>query len=55
VVRIKVWDGTAAPRFKPEFDDVVRAADAMGIPALEVARRARLAAEALLQAGEPSQ
>jgi uncharacterized protein (TIGR00299 family) protein len=39
-VRIKVWDGPTGVRLKPEYDDVVAAAQTLGRPALEVAREA---------------
>jgi hypothetical protein len=51
VVRTKVWDGPAGMRVKPEFDDVVRAAAALRLPALEVARRAQVAAETAVHDG----
>ena len=47
-VRIKVWDGPNGPRLKPEYDDVVAAAAALGRPALEIAREAQRRAEAVL-------
>jgi uncharacterized protein (DUF111 family) len=46
-VRVKVIETPAGPRVKPEFDDVSRAAQATGRPALEVAALARAAAERL--------
>ena len=51
VVRAKVLEGPAGTRLKPEFDDVVKAAAAMQLPAVEVARRALLAAEAAVNDG----
>lgn len=48
VVRTKVWEGAAGLRLKPEFDDVVRASAALGLSAMEVSRRAQLAAEAMV-------
>lgn len=50
-VRIKVWDGPAGRRLKPEFDDVVAAADRLGRPALSVAREAERLAEQRLEHG----
>ena len=49
-VRVKVLEATAggSPRVKPEYDDVVAAALALGQPALEVARAAQRGAEALI-------
>lgn len=44
-VRIKIWEGPGGMRCKPEFDDVIKAAAALRLPAVEVARRAQLAAE----------
>ncbi|MBI4420608.1 MAG: nickel pincer cofactor biosynthesis protein LarC [Gemmatimonadetes bacterium] len=52
VVRTKVWDRPTGVRIKPEFDDVVRAAAALRLPAVEVARRAQLAAEAVVNDGQ---
>ncbi len=46
VVRTKVLEGPAGARLKPEFDDVIKAAAALRLPAVEVARRAQIAAEA---------
>lgn len=37
-VRVKVLDGPDGPRVKPEYDDVIAVAHALGRPALEVAR-----------------
>jgi uncharacterized protein (DUF111 family) len=51
VVRAKVLDGPTGLRLKPEFDDVVRAAAAMRLPALEVARLAEQAAETAVKNG----
>ena len=45
VVRAKVLDGPNGTRLKPEFDDVVKAAAALRLPAVEVARMAQQAAE----------
>jgi uncharacterized protein (TIGR00299 family) protein len=50
-VRIKVLDGPGGPRMKPEYGDVTRVAGEMGLPALDVARRAERLAETIL-AGE---
>jgi uncharacterized protein (TIGR00299 family) protein len=52
-VRIKVWEGPTGRRLKPEYDDVVRAAAALGQPALEVAREAERRAEARVQERAP--
>jgi uncharacterized protein (TIGR00299 family) protein len=51
IVRAKVWEGPAGTRLKPEFDDVIRAAAALRLPAVEVARRAQVAAEAAVNDG----
>ena len=49
-VRVKVLDGQAGglPRVKPEYDDVLAAAEALGQAPLEVARAAQRGAEALI-------
>jgi len=49
-VRVKVLEasGDGPPRVKPEYDDVVAAALALGQPPLEVARAAQRGAEALI-------
>jgi len=49
-VRVKVLETPAgeAPRVKPEYDDVLAAALALGQPPLEVARAAQRGAEALI-------
>jgi hypothetical protein len=49
-VRVKVLEAPAGgpPRVKPEYDDVIAAALALGQPALEVARAAQRGAEALI-------
>ena len=46
-VRVKVLDG-GQPRVKPEYDDVLAAAQALGRPPLDVARAVERDAEALL-------
>jgi len=46
-VRVKVLDGDQ-PRVKPEYDDVLAAAQALGRPPLEVARAVERDAEALI-------
>ena len=46
-VRVKVLDG-GQPRVKPEYDDVLAAAQALGRPPLEVARAVERDAEALI-------
>jgi uncharacterized protein (DUF111 family) len=51
VVRAKVLDGPTGLRLKPEFDDVVRAAAALKLPAVEVARLAQQAAETAVKNG----
>ena len=48
VVRTKVWDGLGTERLKPEYNDVISAASALGLPPLEVARRVQRAAELML-------
>ena len=50
-VSVKVWDGPGGVRFKPEYDDVLRAAAKLDIPPLEVARLAERLAEARLSHG----
>ncbi|MSR07861.1 MAG: nickel pincer cofactor biosynthesis protein LarC [Gemmatimonadetes bacterium] len=50
-VRAKVLDGPNGTRLKPEFDDVVRAAAALKLPAVEVARIAQQAAETAVNNG----
>jgi uncharacterized protein (TIGR00299 family) protein len=49
-VRVKVLEGPAGgpPRVKPEYEDVLAAALALGQPPLEVARAAQRGAEALI-------
>jgi uncharacterized protein (DUF111 family) len=49
-VRVKVYKASAGgpPRVKPEYDDVLAAALALGQPPLEVARAAQRGAEALI-------
>jgi uncharacterized protein (TIGR00299 family) protein len=47
-VRVKVWDGPAGARLKPEYEDVVAAASRSGQPAMEVAREAERRGRALL-------
>jgi uncharacterized protein (DUF111 family) len=49
-VRVKVLEAAAGgpPRVKPEYDDVLAAALALGQPPLEVARAAQRGAEALI-------
>lgn len=54
-VRIKVWEGPFGTRLKAEYDDVVRAADRLGRPALEVAAEAERQARAHLAALEWSE
>ncbi|HEY2824029.1 MAG TPA: nickel pincer cofactor biosynthesis protein LarC [Gemmatimonadales bacterium] len=50
-VRVKVWDAPGGERCKAEFDDVVRAAESLGLAPLDIARRAEQLATAQL-AGE---
>jgi pyridinium-3,5-bisthiocarboxylic acid mononucleotide nickel chelatase len=47
-VRVKVLEGRGGGRVKPEYDDVVAAAKALGRPPLEVARVVERDAEALI-------
>jgi uncharacterized protein (TIGR00299 family) protein len=47
-VKVKVLDTPGGPRVKAEFDDVRRAADRLGRPALEVARDVESTARALV-------
>ena len=51
-VRIKVWDGPTGVRLKPEYDDVVAAAQTLGRPALEVARDAERRATELIDVSD---
>ncbi|MDH3495432.1 MAG: nickel pincer cofactor biosynthesis protein LarC [Gemmatimonadota bacterium] len=37
-VRVKVWQGPDGPRLKAEYDDVLTAADRLGVPAWQLAR-----------------
>jgi hypothetical protein len=53
-VRVKVLETPGGVRMKPEYDDVTRAARATGLAALDVAQRARAAAERL-EANAPGQ
>jgi len=46
-----VWEAPGGRRIKAEYDDVVRIADALGRPALEVAQEAESIASALLAGG----
>jgi hypothetical protein len=48
-VRVKVLEHADGVRVKPEYDDVLAAAAALGQPPLEVARAAQRDAEALVQ------
>ncbi|MBE0592877.1 MAG: DUF111 family protein [Gemmatimonadales bacterium] len=50
-VGVKVWEAPGGRRIKAEYDDVVRIADALGRPALEVAQEAESIASALLAGG----
>ena len=47
-VSVKVWDGPGGTRLKAEYDDVLKASEVLGLPALEVARLAEKKAEARL-------
>jgi uncharacterized protein (DUF111 family) len=49
IVRVKVLEQVDGIRVKPEYDDVLAAADALGKPPIEVARAAQQSAEALIQ------
>ena len=52
-VGVKVWDAPGGRRLKAEYEDVVRAAEALGRPASEVAREAESMASAVLaEAGD---
>ena len=51
VVRAKVLEGPGGMRLKPEFDDVIKAAAALKLPAIEVARLAQQAAETAINNG----
>jgi hypothetical protein len=48
-VRIKVTEGPSGTRLKSEYDDVIAAGNALGRPALEVAREAERRAEAIVR------
>jgi len=50
-VTVKVWEGQGGRRFKPEYDDVVKASAELGLPPLEVARLAEREAEARIEDG----
>lgn len=52
-VRVKVLDTPAGPRVKAEFDDVRRAASAVGRPALEMAREIEARARAQVAGTAP--
>jgi uncharacterized protein (DUF111 family) len=47
-VRVKVLEQADGARVKPEYDDVLAAAQALGQPPLEVARLVQRDAEALI-------
>jgi len=47
-VRVKVLEQPGGVRVKPEYDDVLAAASALGRPPIEVARAAQRDAEALV-------
>jgi uncharacterized protein (DUF111 family) len=47
-VRVKVLEQAGGVRVKPEYDDVLAAAQALGRPPIEVARAAERDAEALV-------
>jgi len=47
-VRIKVREGPSGTLLKPEYEDVIAAGDALGRPALEIAREAERLAEAIM-------
>ena len=47
-VRVKVLDGPDGPRVKPEYEDVLAAARALGKPPIDVARAVERDAAALL-------
>jgi hypothetical protein len=51
IVRTKVLEGPGGARLKPEFDDVIKAAALLRLPAIEIARRAQVAAEAIVNNG----
>jgi uncharacterized protein (TIGR00299 family) protein len=52
-VGVKVWDAPGGRRWKAEYEDVVRVAEALGRPASEVAREAESMASArLAEAGD---
>lgn len=50
-VRVKVVDGPNGPRVKPEYEDVIAVAHALGRPALEVARELHERALSLVASG----
>jgi uncharacterized protein (TIGR00299 family) protein len=52
-VRVKVLDGPAGPRVKPEYDDVAAAASRLGQPAHELARELQNRALELVAADAP--
>jgi uncharacterized protein (DUF111 family) len=47
-VRVKVREGPSGTQLKPEYEDVIAAGDALGRPALEIAREAERRAEAMI-------
>jgi uncharacterized protein (TIGR00299 family) protein len=47
-VRIKVREGPSGTHLKPEYEDVIAAAEVLGRPALEIAREAERRAEAII-------
>jgi hypothetical protein len=47
-VRVKVREGPSGAQLKPEYEDVIAAGDALGRPALEIAREAERLAEAII-------
>jgi hypothetical protein len=51
-IRVKVLEGRDGVRVKPEYDDVLAAAEMLGQPPLEVARAAQRDAEALVRKRE---
>ena len=47
-VRVKVREGPSGAQLKPEYEDVIAAGDALGRPALEIARETERMAEAII-------
>jgi uncharacterized protein (TIGR00299 family) protein len=51
-VRIKVREGPSGGRIKAEYDDVIRLAEQLGVPPIDIAREAEALAESVLRSDE---